>query len=68
MIDEVSMVSYENLRMIHLRLQEFKNNEKLLGGVNVVLFGDIMQLFPIKGHWCFAQPPWNAAEVLQHVF
>lgn len=41
-IDEVSMVSYENLRMIYLQLQEFKNiNEKLFGGVNIVLFGDI---------------------------
>jgi len=34
-IDEISMVSYENLRMIHLRLQEFKNNDKLFGGVNI---------------------------------
>ncbi|KAG5894351.1 hypothetical protein JTB14_031912 [Gonioctena quinquepunctata] len=68
-IDEVSIVSYENLRMIHLRLQEFKNNNKLFGGVDVVLFGDIMQLPPVKGHWCFAQPPWNAAEVnLWHAF
>ncbi|KAL0868792.1 hypothetical protein ABMA27_008224 [Loxostege sticticalis] len=68
-IDEVSMVSYENLRMIHLRLQEFKNNDKLFGGINIVLFGDIMQLPPVKGHWCFVQPPWNAAEVnLWHAF
>lgn len=41
------------LRSIHLRLQEFKNNNELFGGINVLLFGDIMQLPLIKGSWCF---------------
>ncbi|XP_076397900.1 uncharacterized protein LOC143266155 [Megachile rotundata] len=68
-IDEISMVSYENLRIIHLRLQEFKMNDKLFGGVNVLLFGDIMQLPPVKGHWCFIQPHWCSAEInLWHQF
>ncbi|KAF6215915.1 hypothetical protein GE061_000250 [Apolygus lucorum] len=62
-IDEISMVSYQNLRIIHLRLQEFKNNTKLFGGVNVLLFGDIMQLPPVKGNWCYQQPPWFSAEI-----
>ncbi|XP_047993596.1 ATP-dependent DNA helicase PIF1-like [Leguminivora glycinivorella] len=62
-IDEISMVSYENLRIIHLRLQEFKNNNKLFGGVHILLFGDILQLPPVKGHWCFIQPPRFSAEV-----
>ncbi|CAH2107700.1 unnamed protein product [Euphydryas editha] len=62
-IDEISMVSYENLRIIHLRLQEYKNNDKLFGGVNILVFGDIFQLPPVKGHWCFVQPPWFSAEV-----
>ncbi|KAF9416867.1 hypothetical protein HW555_005870 [Spodoptera exigua] len=68
-IDEISMVSYENLRIIHLRLQEYKNNEKLFGGVNILLFGDIFQLPPVKGHWCFLQPSWFSAEInLWHQF
>jgi len=54
-IDEISMVSYEILRAVHLRLQEFKNNNELFGGVNILLFGDIMQLPPVKGNWCFKQ-------------
>ncbi|KAF9817320.1 hypothetical protein SFRURICE_010779 [Spodoptera frugiperda] len=62
-VDEISMVSYENLRIIHLRLQEFKNNNSLFGGINILLFGDIMQLPPVKGHWCFEQPPWSNAEI-----
>ncbi|CAH1645765.1 unnamed protein product [Spodoptera littoralis] len=62
-IDEISMVSYENFRNIHLRLQEFKNNSLLFGGINVLIFGDIMQLPPVKGHWCFEQPPRLSAEI-----
>ncbi|PZC79192.1 hypothetical protein B5X24_HaOG216756 [Helicoverpa armigera] len=55
-IDEISMVSYEVLRSIHLRLQELKSCTDIFGGVNVLLFGDIMQLAPVKGSWCFKQP------------
>lgn len=69
MIDEISMTSYENLRIINLRLQEFKNNEKLFESVNILLFGGILQSPPVKGHWCFIQPPWFAVEInLQHQF
>ncbi|KAI8423307.1 hypothetical protein MSG28_014329 [Choristoneura fumiferana] len=55
-IDEISMVSYEVLRSIHLRLQELKNCNDIFGGVNIIIFGDIMQLSPVKGSWCFQQP------------
>lgn len=56
-IDEISMVSYEVLRSIHLRLQEsLKICQDIFGGVNIIVFGDIMQLSPVKGSWCFRQP------------
>lgn len=55
-IDEISMVSYEVLRSIHLRLQELKNCQDIFGGINILVFGDIMQLSPVKGSWCFKQP------------
>ncbi|XP_043270504.1 ATP-dependent DNA helicase PIF1-like [Venturia canescens] len=61
-IDEISMVSYEILRSVHLRLQELKNNTLLYGGVHVLVFGDIMQLPPVKGNWCFNQPSYYMAE------
>lgn len=48
-IDEVSMLPYELLYQIHLRLQELKCNRELFGGVNVLLFGDLMQLPPVVG-------------------
>src|SRR5665811_1101347 len=56
-IDEISMVPYESLRMIHLRLGEIKNSEELFGGLNILVFGDLMQLRPVKGNWVFKQPP-----------
>ena len=50
------MISYEVLRMIHLRLCQFKNNDKPFGGINVILMGDLLQLKPINGHYIFDQP------------
>ncbi len=56
-IDEMSMISYPVLRMIHCRLQQFKNNDDLLfGGCNVILMGDLLQLKPIYGGCIFEQP------------
>ncbi|KAL0892661.1 hypothetical protein ABMA27_014384 [Loxostege sticticalis] len=59
-IDEVSMVPYSTLRNIHLRLQELKQNDRVFGGVNVLAFGDLMQLPPVAatlgGAYCFKQP------------
>lgn len=61
-INEISVPSYENLLIINLQLQEFKNNEKLFGGAKSIVWWH-MQLSPVKGHWCFIQPPSCAAEV-----
>lgn len=68
-IDEISMVSYHVLRMIHLRLQELRPeyNTELFGGVNVILFGDLMQLPPVSrtsvAPYCFYQPSIYAGEI-----
>lgn len=55
-IDEISMVPYEMLCMIDSRLRQLKNNDELFGGLNVLLFGDLMQLPPIRGNQVFEQP------------
>ncbi|XP_017304703.1 ATP-dependent DNA helicase PIF1-like [Diaphorina citri] len=48
-IDEISMVSYQMLCMIDSRPRQLKNKEtEFFGGINVLLFGDLMQLPPIK--------------------
>lgn len=59
-IDEVSMVRSDQLYQIHMRLQEIKQSTELFGGVAVVLFGDLMQLKPIKGAWIFHKPNGEA--------
>ncbi|CAJ1945762.1 unnamed protein product [Cylindrotheca closterium] len=48
-IDEYSMLHQKYLQMINLRLQEIKANNKLFGGVVLVLVGDTAQLSPVKG-------------------
>lgn len=53
----MSMISYPVLRMINLRLQQFKNNNhEPFGGCNIILMGDLLQLKPIYGGCIFEQP------------
>ncbi len=46
-IDEISMVRADILDKIDLILQRIRNNLKLFGGVQIVVFGDLFQLPPI---------------------
>lgn len=56
-IDEMSMISYPVLRMIHLRLQQFKGNDNdAFGRCHFILMGDLLQLKPINGGCIFEQP------------
>ena len=55
-IDEISMVSNLLLAYIHLRLDQISGNRNLpFGGKNVVFFGDLLQLPPIKYGRCFSE-------------
>lgn len=47
-IHEISMVSYEVLVMIKSRLRQLENIDEYIGGINVLLFGDLMQFPPIR--------------------
>ncbi|XP_053968624.1 uncharacterized protein LOC128870052 [Anastrepha ludens] len=55
-IDEISMIPYEMLCMIDSRLRQLKIPDACFGGINVILFGDLMQLPPVRGHQVFQQP------------
>ena len=56
-IDEMSMLTPDILIQLHLRLCEIKQcHNKLFGGIGVFLFGDLMQLPPIKGNYIFEKP------------
>ena len=55
-IDEMSMVKADELYKLDLKLQEIKNNDNIFGGIGVLLFGDLMQLQPVKGRWIYSKP------------
>jgi hypothetical protein len=54
-IDEISMVGSLMLAQINDRLREIKTPNKYLpfGNVNVVVFGDLLQLPPVMAPFCF---------------
>ena len=56
-IDEISMVKADQLYQLDLRLREIKMQpNKLFGGIALFVFGDIMQLKPVKGVYIWCQP------------
>ncbi|XP_008184877.1 ATP-dependent DNA helicase PIF1-like [Acyrthosiphon pisum] len=54
-IDEISMVPYEMLCMIEFRLRQLKSPEEMFGEINVLLFGDLMQIPLVKRQPVFSQ-------------
>ena len=56
-IDEISMITSDQLIKLDMRLQEIK--EKVgtpFGGVSILCFGDLMQLKPVQGKYVFESP------------
>ena len=47
LIDEISMVRADLFDAINLSLKKNKKNNKPFGGVQIILFGDVMQIDPI---------------------
>ena len=62
-IDEISMVAYEYLRIIHLRLCEIFDVDLPFGGKTLFVLGDLMQFKPINGSWIFQPPKHLSHEV-----
>ena len=56
-IDEFSFIKADMLYLLDLRLREVKQEPgKLFGGVSIFLFGDILQLRPVKAKYIFEEP------------
>ena len=56
-IDEISMVRADQLYQIDLRLREITMRPNVIfGGVSLFVFGDIMQLKPVKGAYIWLAP------------
>jgi hypothetical protein len=62
-IDEMSLTSYQTLRMVHMRICEIFDNDEPFGGKNVLLLGDLLQMKPPRGSYIFKKPDYWAAEV-----
>jgi len=58
-IDEISMMDNQLFELINNLLQYIKNNNKLFGGIQMILVGDFYQLPPINNDYCFSSPIWN---------
>ena len=54
-IDEISMVSSTTLMYINLRLQEVFGESSFFGGRCIIVFGDLLQLPPVKGQQVFEE-------------
>lgn len=52
-IDEISMVSSKIIWHIDERCRQIFENNKLFGGVSVIVLGDFNQLPPVSGHFAF---------------
>ena len=61
-IDEISMVSNVMLMYVNLRLQEVFGDSSFFGGKCLIVFGDLLQLPPVKGQPVFEEV---SAKVLQ---
>ena len=60
------MLPAETLNIIHQRIlqlfsSEESNHDKPFGALNVLLFGDLLQLKPEHGHWVFQQ--WSTSHL-----
>ena len=56
LIDEVSMITSDQLYQVHCRLSELKQNNREFANVSVIVFGDLLQLRPVNGKYVFESP------------
>ena len=67
-IDEFSMMKSDQLYQIHQRLCEIKENDEPFGKCSVILFGDLMQLKPVRGAYIFEKPKFEKYSQVFDVF
>ena len=63
-IDEISMISADLLDKVSEYLQLVRNNSKqAFGGVSIVICGDLYQLPPVNGDFCFKSIVWGSMKI-----
>ena len=63
-IDEVSMLSDILFDKLDSLFKLIKNNKLLFGGIQLIFIGDMFQLQPIEGDYCFKSPNWKFDTVI----
>lgn len=63
-IDEISMISGEVFDLLNCVFQEIRQNKAPFGGMQILLFGDFLQLPPVfrnqdQGQFCFESASWH---------
>lgn len=58
-IDEISMISSELFDKVSEYLSLMRKNDNIFGGVQVILCGDMCQLPPVGGNFCFKSRVWS---------
>lgn len=60
-IDEISMISAEVLEILDIVLREVRAVDKPMGGLQILFFGDFLQLPPVgyNFNFCFNSPVWE---------
>lgn len=63
-IDEISMISANTFELIDQVFQKVRKNNLPMGGMQIILFGDFLQLPPIKNfdeetNFCFNSSTWQ---------
>lgn len=59
-IDEISMISPEVLEILDKVFQAVRESEKPMGGLQLLLFGDFLQLPPVRSQaFCFNSQSWR---------
>ena len=67
-IDEFSMMKNFQLYQLHMRLCDLKQSDEIMGGVAVLMFGDLMQLRPVRGNFIFEPPKYGKLVDVYAVF
>ena len=67
-IDEISMISAEIFDMLNNLLKVVRQNERPFGGIQLILFGDFLQLPPVNREngeifFCFESEAWQEAQI-----
>ena len=67
-IDEFSMMKNFQLYQLHMRLCDLKQSDQIMGGVAVLMFGDLMQLRPVRGNFIFEPPKYGKLKDVYSAF